>query len=221
LRRRERELLTKEATIREIHHRVKNNLQTVAALLRLQARRLQAPEARAALEEAVRRVGSIAVVHETLSQAPEEIVDFDGIADRVAMMAGEVSSPEVRVTPKITGQFGMLPAPVATPLAMVLTELLQNALQHGFGTSARSAGGIIEVAAARAPEQLTVTVSDSGAGLPPGFDLENTTSLGLQIVRTLVEGELGGRLILTDRPGGGTIATIDLPVRYEPTPRPV
>jgi two-component sensor histidine kinase len=76
------------------------------------------------------------------------------------------------------------------------------------------------VVAARAPEQLTVTVSDSGAGLPPGFDLENTTSLGLQIVRTLVEGELGGRLILTDRPGGGTIATIDLPIRYEPTPRP-
>src|SRR6202042_535968 len=161
LRRRERELMTKDATIREIHHRVKNNLQTVAALLRLQARRLQAPEARAALEEAVRRVGSIAIVHETLSHAPEEIVDFDGIADRVAMMAGEVSSPEVRVTPKITGQFGMLPSVVATPLAMVLTELLQNALQHGFGASSRSADGMIEVVAARAPEQLTVTVTDS------------------------------------------------------------
>jgi two-component system, sensor histidine kinase PdtaS len=103
LRHRERELMTKDATIREIHHRVKNNLQTVAALLRLQARRLHAPEARAALDEAVRRVGSIAVVHETLSHAPEEIVDFDEIADRVAMMAGEVSAPEVRVIPKITG----------------------------------------------------------------------------------------------------------------------
>jgi two-component system, sensor histidine kinase PdtaS len=227
LRRRERELLTKEATIREIHHRVKNNLQTVAALLRLQARRLQAPEARAALEEAVRRVGSIAIVHETLSHAPEEIVDFDDIADRVAMMAGEVSAPEVRVTPKITGQFGMLPASVATPLAMVLTELLQNALQHGFGSAQRSGnggpaggdGGIIEVLVARAPEQLTVTVTDSGAGLPPGFDLENTKSLGLQIVRTLVVAELGGQLSLTQRPGGGTIALVDLPVRYEPPPR--
>jgi two-component system, sensor histidine kinase PdtaS len=218
LRRRERELLTKEATIREIHHRVKNNLQTVAALLRLQARRLSAPEARAALQEAVRRVGSIAIVHETLSHAPEEIVDFDDIADRVAMMAAEVSSPEVRVTPKITGQFGMLPATVATPLAMVLTELLQNALQHGFGSSQRSSGsdtGIIEVVAERAPELLTVTVTDSGAGLPPGFDLENTTSLGLQIVRTLVEGELGGRISLRPRAGGGTIAVVDLPVRYE------
>jgi two-component sensor histidine kinase len=219
LRRRERELLTKEATIREIHHRVKNNLQTVAALLRLQARRMSAPEARDALQEAVRRVGSIAIVHETLSHAPEEIVDFDDIADRVAMMAGEVSSPEVRVTPKITGQFGMLPATVATPLAMVLTELLQNALQHGFGAVQRSSGtdeGIIEVVAERAPELLTVTVTDSGAGLPPGFDLENTTSLGLQIVRTLVEGELGGQINLRPRAGGGTIAVVDLPVRYEP-----
>jgi two-component system, sensor histidine kinase PdtaS len=228
LRRRERELLTKEATIREIHHRVKNNLQTVAALLRLQARRLVAPEARAALEEAVRRVGSIAIVHETLSHAPEEIVDFDEIADRVAMMAGEVSSPEVRVTPKITGEFGMLPASVATPLAMVLTELLQNALQHGFGSAGPgvpgsracdATDGMIEVLAARAPEQLTVTVTDSGAGLPPDFDLENTASLGLQIVRTLVVAELGGRLSIAPRPEGGTVAVVDLPVRYEPAPR--
>jgi two-component system, sensor histidine kinase PdtaS len=222
LRRRERELLTKEATIREIHHRVKNNLQTVAALLRLQARRLRAPEARAALEEAVRRVGSIAIVHETLSHTPEEIVDFDDIADRVAMMAGEVAATEVRVTPKITGQFGMLPAAVATPLAMVLTELLQNALEHGFGPgyqNAGSEGGMIEVRAARAPEQLTVTVSDSGAGLPPEFELEATTSLGLQIVRTLVVAELGGQLSITPREGGGTVAVVDLPIRYEPPAR--
>jgi two-component sensor histidine kinase len=179
---------------------------------------VEAPEAREALQEAVRRVGSIAIVHETLSHAPEEIVDFDDIADRVAMMAGEVSTPEVRVTPKITGQFGMLPATVATPLAMVLTELLQNALQHGFG-SARSSvtdTGIIEVVAARAPELLTVTVTDSGAGLPPDFDLENTNSLGLQIVRTLVEGELGGQITLSPRPGGGTVALVDLPIRFEP-----
>ena len=131
LRHRERELITKDATIREIHHRVKNNLQTVAALLRLQARRLKAPEARAALDEAVRRVGSIAIVHETLSHAPEEVVDFDDVAGRVAMMSGEVSAPEARVTPELSGSFGRLPASLATPLALVLTELLQNALQHG------------------------------------------------------------------------------------------
>ena len=139
LRHRERELLTKDATIREIHHRVKNNLQTVAALLRLQARRLHAPEARAALDEAVRRVGSIAMVHETLSRVPDEIVDFDEIAGRVAMMAGEVSAPEARVTPRLLGEFGLLPALVATPLALVLTELLQNALQHGFSGPGQAA----------------------------------------------------------------------------------
>ena len=135
LRRRERELLSKDATIKEIHHRVKNNLQTVAALLRLQARRLSEPEARSALEEAVRRVGSIAVVHETLSLTPDEVVDFDEVAARVATMAVEVSAPELGITPRLNGTFGMLPAAVATPLAMVLTELLQNALQHGLGSA--------------------------------------------------------------------------------------
>ena len=219
LRRRERELMTKDATIREIHHRVKNNLQTVAALLRLQARRLRAPEARAALDEAVRRVGSIAVVHETLSHAPEEVVDFDDIADRVAMMAGEVSAAEVRVIPKITGSFGQLSAAVATPLAMVLTELLQNALQHGFsGPQAAREQGLIEVVVVREPDRLTVTVADTGVGLPEGFELDSATSLGLQIVRTLVVGELGGRLRITPRPGGGTEAVVDLPVGYEPEP---
>jgi two-component sensor histidine kinase len=239
LRRRERELMTKDATIREIHHRVKNNLQTVAALLRLQARRLRAPEARDALDEAVRRVGSIAVVHETLSHAPDEVVDFDDIADRVAMMAGEVSAPEVRVIPKITGSFGPLSAAVATPLAMVLTELLQNALQHGFPApvkdpanqdwatrdwttrdwaakdAAAHDGGLLEVIAVREAERLTVTVADNGVGLPEGFDLDSTTSLGLQIVRTLVVSELGGRLRIVPRPGGGTEAVVDLPVRNE------
>jgi len=212
LRRRERELLSKDATIREIHHRVKNNLQTVAALLRLQARRMHVPEAREALEEAVRRVGSIAMVHETLSRVPDEIVDFDDIAGRVAMMAGELSAPESRVSPKLTGAFGQLPALIATPLALVLTELMQNALQHGLSAPGRAATGCLEVSAVREPGQLTVTVSDNGVGLPPAFDLSETTSLGLQIVRTLVLTELGGTLEISPRPGGGTQVIVVLPV---------
>jgi two-component system, sensor histidine kinase PdtaS len=225
LRRRERELLSKEATIREIHHRVKNNLQTVAALLRLQARRLSAPEARAALEEAVRRVGSIAVVHETLSLTPDEVVDFDDIAGRVVSMAVEVSAAESGITPRLSGTFGRLPASVATPLAMVLTELLQNALQHGLGNGASGRGPAdaasgrrpsLEVTARRAVGRLRVTVADRGAGLPAGFDLESATSLGLQIVRTLVVAELGGRLEMTSRPAGGTLVVVDLPVELAP-----
>ena len=216
LRRRERELMTKDATIREIHHRVKNNLQTVAALLRLQARRLTAPEARAALEEAMRRVGSIAIVHETLSHTPEETVDFDDIAERVVAMAGEVSAPETRVVPEVTGRFGLLPAAVATPLALVLTELLQNALQHGLARPASQAIPALEVTARRSAGQLAVTVEDNGAGLPADFDLDSATSLGLQIVRTLVVSELGGSLSIAPRPDGGTRVLVDLPLAALP-----
>jgi two-component system, sensor histidine kinase PdtaS len=205
LRRRERELMTKDATIREIHHRVKNNLQTVAALLRLQARRLQVPEGREALEEAVRRVGSIAIVHETLSHAPEEFVDFDDIADRVIAMAGEVSAPEAAVTPRRVGAFGVLPSLIATPLAMALTELLQNALQHGRPKH-------LQVVVEAKQDRLNVLVWDDGLGLPPDFDAENATSLGLQIVRTLVVGELSGRLAISPRPGGGTEAALSIPL---------
>jgi two-component system, sensor histidine kinase PdtaS len=216
LRHRERELLTKEATIREIHHRVKNNLQTVAALLRLQARRLHSPEARAALDEAVRRVGSIAMVHETLSRVPDEVVDFDEIAERVAMMAGEVSAPEARVTPRLLGEFGLLPALIATPLALVLTELLQNALQHGLSRSGQgTASGFLEISAVRSPGKLTVTVSDNGVGLPAEFDLDSTSSLGLQIVRTLVLTELSGRLEIAPRPGGGTRVLVEVPLEAQ------
>jgi two-component system, sensor histidine kinase PdtaS len=219
LRHRERELITKDATIREIHHRVKNNLQTVAALLRLQARRLQAPDARFALEEAVRRVGSIALVHETLSQAPEESVDFDEIAGRVAMMSGEVSAAEARVTPVLSGTFGKLPGSVATPLALVLTELLQNALQHGLSRPGGGpSAGLLEVAAQRRDQRLVVTVTDNGAGLPAGFDLASCTSLGLQIVRTLVVAELGGRLEIMPRAAGGTIVLVDLPLELPAGP---
>jgi two-component sensor histidine kinase len=216
LRHRERELMTKDATIREIHHRVKNNLQTVAALLRLQSRRLDEPKARAALDEAVRRVGSIATVHETLSHAPEEIVDFDDVAQRVAAMAGEVSAAEARVKPVLLGKFGLLPSAVATPLALVLAELLQNALQHGLAQVgldlAPGLDGLLEVSVDRSPQRLTVIVQDNGVGLPEEFDLASATSLGLQIVRTLVVSELGGRLEVKPRAGGGTKAVVDLPL---------
>ena len=144
LRRRDRELVTKDATIREIHHRVKNNLQTVAALLRLQARRMDSADAKSALEEAVRRVGSIALVHETLSQAVEESVDFDEVADRLGAMMADVGrsadGPPVRV--RREGSFGVISSEAATALAMVLTELLQNAVEHGQpDVDARSSSG--------------------------------------------------------------------------------
>jgi two-component sensor histidine kinase len=216
LRRRERELVTKDATIREIHHRVKNNLQTVASLLRLQARRIEEPRGRAALAEAVRRVGSIAVVHETLSKTLDETVEFDDIADRVIAMAGEISSARSGVRTVRTGTFARLPAEVATPLALVLNELVQNAVEHGFaGGSDRR--GTVEVRAERDGDRLHVEVIDDGRGLPDGFDLDTAPTLGLQIVRTLVLGELGGRLEARPAPSGGACVVIDVLV---PPPTP-
>ncbi|GAA4695451.1 PAS domain-containing sensor histidine kinase [Nocardioides conyzicola] len=213
LRRRDRELVTKDATIREIHHRVKNNLQTVAALLRLQARRMDNESARLALEEAVRRVGSIAIVHEILSQAVEERVDFDEIIDPLGRMVTEVSAVGSRVRVRRTGTFGVLPSESATALAMVLTELLQNAVEHGFDPDDADLTGEIVLTAQRLVGRLHVTVDDDGRGLPADFDLDASSSLGLTIVRTLVESELGGQLELGPRPGGrGTRAGLDLPV---------
>jgi two-component sensor histidine kinase len=211
VRTRERQILGKDATIREIHHRVKNNLQTVAALLRLQARRLDAPEARAALEESVRRVASIAMVHETLSQAVDEAVEFDRVADRILAMCGEVAAPESAVRVERGGSFGELPAEVATPLAMVLTELVQNAVEHAYPEPTPTPG-TVQVAVERVPGRLHVVVADEGRGLPEGFVLEDSTRLGLQIVRTLVAGELRGALVLERRDGGGTRAVLDVPL---------
>ncbi|MFC6341494.1 sensor histidine kinase, partial [Nocardioides hankookensis] len=213
LRRRDRELVTKDATIREIHHRVKNNLQTVAALLRLQARRMDNESARLALEEAVRRVGSIAIVHEILSQAVEEQVDFDDIIDPLGRMVTDVSALGSRVRVRRTGTFGVLPSESATALAMVLTELLQNAVEHGYDPDVADLTGEIVLSAQRLVGRLHVTVDDDGRGLPDGFDLDDSSSLGLSIVRTLVESELGGQLELGPRPdGAGTRAALDLPV---------
>jgi two-component sensor histidine kinase len=212
LRRRDRELITKDATIREIHHRVKNNLQTVAALLRLQARRIDSAEATAALEEAVRRVGAIAIVHETLSQAVEETVDFDAIADRLARLVTDVGLATVHV--RREGRFGMLVSDQATPLAMVLTELLQNAVEHGYPTDGTrpEAGGEIVLSALRRGTQLTVGIEDDGRGLPQDFELDSSPSLGLSIVKTLVESELGGHLTLGASPSGGTRADVSVPL---------
>jgi two-component sensor histidine kinase len=211
LRRRDRQILGKDATIREIHHRVKNNLQTVAALLRLQARRVESPQARSALEESVRRVASIAVVHETLAQTLEDAVRFDGIADRVLAMCAEVAAPESAVRVHRVGSFGELPGEVATALAMVLTELVQNAVEHAYPPPAR---GAIEVRAGREADALIVEVRDEGAGLPEGFELAESNRLGLRIVRTLVEGELRGVVRLAPGPHGrGTSAQLRVPLR--------
>lgn len=197
LRRQERELLTKDATIREIHHRVKNNLQTVAALLRLQARRTSSVQARAALAEAMRRVATIATVHEALSQTIDEVVDFDEVFGRTLRMAADVAAGEARVVTERTGEFGRVPATDASALAVVLTELVTNAVEHGLA----GRGGTVSIDAQREGPALSVIVADDGAGVDPD-DFED--GLGTQIVRTLVATELDGSISWHKPAAGGT-----------------
>ena len=192
LRRRERELVTKDATIREIHHRVKNNLQTVSALLRLQARRIEDPGASAALNEAMRRIASIALVHETLSNSRDSSVAFDDVLDSLVTHALELSPRMNELRIDRTGSFGSLEPRIATPLALVITELIHNALEHGLAQEGLALGIHVSSVAS----ELSVTISDDGVGFPEGFDIATSPNLGLQIVRTLTENELRGTLSL-------------------------
>ena len=210
LRRHERLLLYKDATIREIHHRVKNNLQTVASLLRLQSRRLGSPEASEALSESVRRISSIALVHETLSQDARQRVPFDRIAQRVAdMLSVGLTNPDVPIHVRVEGTVGELDAEIATPLALVLSELIQNSLEHAYPDDR---GGMVVVRLHRTTASLQMSVADDGVGLPPGWSM-SMANLGLQIAGTLVETELGGTLkIERNVDGTGTRAECLLPL---------
>jgi len=207
LRRLDRALVTKDATIREIHHRVKNNLQTVSALLRLQSRRIDDPSAAAALDEAVRRIASIALVHETLSNSDETTVAFDEVLTSLVTHSLELSPRMNQLNIERIGKIGSLESRLATPLSLVVTELIHNALEHGLATS----GTHLRIELQRYSNEGLVTISDDGVGLPDGFNLATSANLGLQIVLTLTENELNGDLKL-ESSEKGTQAKLRFPL---------
>jgi two-component sensor histidine kinase len=219
LRHRDLLLLSKDATIREIHHRVKNNLQTISSLLRLQGRRLESTEAKVAIEESVRRIRSIALVHEILSRDAGDDVPFAEIIRPLVVMAQEMANPDRPLTVTVEGDGGVLPAGIATPLAVVLNELFQNAVDHAYPDELElgGAGARVDVGIERNEKEVKVRVADDGAGLPDGFALESSTGLGLSIVRTLVTTELSGEIDIAngDGPGDrpGTVVALTLPIQ--------
>ena len=205
LRRKERVISVKDATIREIHHRVKNNLQTIASLLRLQGRRVASEEAREALKESELRIGSIALVHETLSENPSDVAEFGDVARRIASMVSDgLVLPERQISISVTGSTGPLRAVIATPLAVTLTELIQNAVEHAFPES-RSGSIAIELSATES--EVAAVVADDGIGI--SGDIDEVARLGLQIVRSLVE-ELNGKFLITT--DGGTRVEVRIPL---------
>lgn len=189
-------LATNAAMTREIHHRIKNNLQTVAMLMQLQLAEVTQEDTRQVLQSSMHRVYSIAAVHEVLSERGFHLVNLKEVLQRLASMSvTSLTAPRQALRVKVEGEAVMLPSRAATNVALVVNELLQNALEHAF--SSRSEGEV-EISLAYVPDGLVITVRDDGSGLPDTYQ----PGLGTEIVRTLVREELHGRLAYHARPRG-------------------
>jgi two-component system, sensor histidine kinase PdtaS len=219
LRQLNRMVLNKEQAIREVHHRVKNNLQTISSLLRLQARRSEEAETIQALQEAERRVRSIAVVHEVLSREPGEEVDFNEIVGPLVTLVEDSVLALHPVEIVVNGDLGELATDVATPLAVAIAELLTNAVEHAFinfGGDHNEDVGIVTLNLRQEDGMAIADIRDNGRGLDENFSLEVPTSLGLSIVRDLVRNQLHGTIDMRNvnrLEGGGTHVRVVVPSR--------
>lgn len=219
VRSRDQLLMSKDATIREIHHRVKNNLQTISSLLRIQGRRVESAEAKSAIDDSVRRIRAISLVHETLAQESGEDISLREIVDQLTKFV-ESSLVDVgrRIILEVVGDVGTAPAEVVTPLAVVINELLQNVVDHAYpdGRFVSEDGVVgrvgIELHGSNRAG-LQIMVADDGVGLPLDFDQDRSGGLGTSIVNTLVTSELGGILTMENLPDGGAIVTVTIPPR--------
>jgi len=207
VRKKEKELLVKSAVIQEIHHRVKNNLQTIASLLRLQARRSGSQLVKDALAESINRILSIAVVHEFLSQQDSESINIREVTKNILdLVIQNMLEPGFNIQTVLNGKDILLPSEQAVSVALVINELVANAVEHGF--KGRQEGSIT-VDMLEREQGYYIEVRDDGIGLPTDFSITSTRSLGLQIVQTLVKDDLGGELSIISR--FGTTAAITMP----------
>jgi two-component sensor histidine kinase len=222
LRQLNRLVLNKEAAVREVHHRVKNNLQTISSLLRLQARRSDEEETRIALGEAERRVRSIAVVHEVLSREPGEEVSFDEIVRSLVLLVEDTVLALHPVEINVNGGLGTLSTDLATPLAVALAELLTNAVEHAFidfGGANNDHVGVVTLNLYLQDGNAIAEIRDNGRGLGDDFSLDVPTSLGLSIVRDIIRAQLHGTIDMKSvgyAGGGGTFVKVAVPL----SPRP-
>lgn len=209
LKKKEKELLIKSAVIQEIHHRVKNNLQTIASLLRMQARRADSEQVQAALNESINRILSISVVHEFLSQQDAESIDIAEVAKNILeLLAQNMLAPDFELKTVFNGETAILPSEQASNLAIVINELIQNSIEHGF--KGRTSGTIgIDISVADG--SCCLAIYDNGNGLPSETETKKRKrkSLGIQIIRTLIEDDMDGEFTLCS--DNGTRAVIRIP----------
>jgi len=194
--------------VREMHHRIKNNLQTVAMLLRMQMAEEKNQSARRSFQEAINRILSIATVHDILSSQGFQQVDVLALIERLAsILAENMAVPGRNVEVKVQGQTIFLPARPATALALAVNELIQNALEHAFVGKDR---GTISITVGQAREKFSVEITDDGVGFRGP---QHKQTLGLQIVQTLIEDDLKGSFtIKSGEKGKGTQALIEAPL---------
>ena len=201
-------LVTSAAVVREMHHRIKNNLQTVAMLMQLQLPDADRLETRQVLLTNIHRIRSIATVHEILSEQGFRLVNVRSVLERIAQTTiTGMARPHQDVRITVYGDNLLLPSRAATALAVVVNELVQNSLEHAF---IGRAAGRIDIVLARTPDALMIDVRDDGVGLPDDL----ATSLGLEIAETLVADDLHGKLQYVRRPNGAEVC-IRLPRRLE------
>ncbi|CAG0945717.1 partial putative sensor histidine kinase pdtaS, partial [Anaerolineae bacterium] len=178
--------------MQEMHHRIKNNLQTVADLLSLEMSRNPRPEVQESLRDSITRIKSIAASHMMLSAENVGATDITGLARLVGETARRsMVAPDQRIAITVTGPSVFLTSKQATAFALVLNEIICNAIEHGFRNSKE---GRIDVEIDWDNAEILLRVRDDGKGLAEGFDLATSRGLGLQIARTLVEKDLRGRM---------------------------
>jgi len=215
LKQKDRELVIKSTLVKEVHHRVKNNLQTVAGLLRLQQRRSQNAEVKMILNESITRIASIALVHEYLSNDDLEMVDIKELAGNLLSLALQSMLDHTqRISTRLQCSDALtLPSAAATSLALVLNELLQNTIKHAF--TGRSEGRV-EVRIFEDDERITLEIEDDGIGLPEHFEPDRDGNLGWQIIKTLIRDDLHGELHILR--ASGTVIRVTLPHPGPPEP---
>jgi len=200
-------LAVKSAVIQEMHHRVKNNLQQIASLVRLQMHYSKYTTVEQAMNDSLNRILAIAAVHELLSRDDLDTVSVKKVAEQILTATKQsVVAPSKCLYTKVEGPDIRLPLNHATSLALVINELVQNAVEHGFKDLDE---GRIWVSIEDDGLVVCVTVVNDGEPLPQGFDPARTQSLGLRIVNDLVRGGLGGTFTMENR--DGIVATVRFP----------
>jgi two-component sensor histidine kinase len=205
----DKQLMIKSAVIKEIHHRVKNNLQTIASLLRLQMRRTDSTEIEKIYRESINRINSIAIIHEFLAHEGLELIDFKEVVEKIAKtIISSMSVPDQTISFTISGDSVFLQSDKASSLALIVTELIQNCVIHAFKERLE---GHIGIQITKDIRQVKLSVIDNGSGI--GYEGNNPVNghLGLTIVETLVREDLEGTLEFRDT-GVGTEVSIEYPI---------